>query len=166
MPCRAPCVVDLTFILDRRLAVGGGIWTAPEMAELARLGFTHIVNLQIEFDDSELAAPFGLQVLWIPTDDDLAPKPPHLFERAVRFVLEAWEQPSARFYIHCAAGMHRSPLAAAAVLCALGFDLDDAVALIASRRIGAAFPEPYLESLRAWWAGRGQASTHAGSPAR
>ena len=141
-------------LLRKRLAVGGGIWTAEAMAELARRGYTHIVNLQAEFDDSALAADAGLESFWNPTEDDLAPKPPSFFEPAVRFALQALQQPGHSVYVHCAAGIHRGPLMAAAILCGLGYDPDEAIEWIATRRIGAEFPEPYRASLRAWHAQR------------
>jgi protein-tyrosine phosphatase len=146
--------LDLTYILDQRLAVGGGLWTADAMAALAGLGFTHIVNLQAEFDDSALAAVAGLAALWIPTEDDLQPKPAEFFERAARFALQALKDQRAQVYVHCAAGVHRGPLATAAILCELGYTVEDAVARIASLRIGADFPDVYLESLRSWRIGK------------
>lgn len=148
---------DYSFILDQRLAVGGGIWTAEAMERLARRGFTHILNLQAEFDDSELAAAAGMEALWNPTDDDFAPKPPEFFERCVQFALPALERSHACLYVHCAAGMHRGPLAAAAVLCGLGLPFDAAVRVVAAHRIGADFPAPYLDSLREWATARAAA---------
>src|SRR5690348_7100443 len=66
-PVRGFIPMDISFILDR-LAIGEGIWTADRMARLAMLGFTHIVDVQQEFDDTELARAQGLEVLWNPTD--------------------------------------------------------------------------------------------------
>ena len=142
--------MDFSYILDRRLAVGAAIWTAEAMADLARLGFTHMVSLQVEFDDTELAAAAGLAALWNPTDDDLAPKPAAFFERSVQFALSALANETAQLYVHCMAGVHRGPLTTAAILCALGYDVDTAVGLVAARRDIANFPEVYLASLRRW----------------
>jgi hypothetical protein len=55
--------MDISWITDR-IAVGGGIWTPEKMAEVARIGITHIIDMQIEFDDTPLAEPHGIQVLW------------------------------------------------------------------------------------------------------
>ncbi|MGH9482591.1 MAG: dual specificity protein phosphatase family protein [Terriglobales bacterium] len=154
--CRAPAPVnvDLTYILGSRVAVGGGIWTAADMAELAGRGFTHVVNVQAEFDETELGAAAGLAVLWNPTEDDLNEKPPEFFERAAQFALAALRDPGARLYVHCAAGVHRGPLAAAAIVCALGSEPEAAMELIASRREGVNFPPAYALSLRRWAASR------------
>jgi protein-tyrosine phosphatase len=157
--------VDLDFILDRRLAVGGGIWTREAMAELLRLGFTHVLNLQAEFDESELASECGLAALWLPTEDDFSAKPPEIFERAATFALAALSGGRSQLYVHCAAGIHRGPLVAAAILHALGFEVDEAMRLIAARRAAAEFPAAYAASLRQWaeWrrgAGAGEYSSH------
>lgn len=146
--------MDIFYILDRRLAVGSGIWTGENMAELVRMGFTHVINLQIEFDERELARAAGIENLWNPTDDDFAAKPPEFFERSAQFALAALEQEQAKVYVHCAAGIRRAPLTTAAILCALGYEPFEAINMVASRRVGADFPEVYVNSLLAWAAER------------
>ncbi len=95
-------MLDYSWITDR-IAVGGGIWTAENMAAIARLGFTHIIDMQIEFDDTALAVPHGIVVLWNPTDDDFQPKPPELLRRGVQFALNAlYPGPLSRQQIHAA----------------------------------------------------------------
>ena len=64
--------MDMTWVTDR-IAVGGGIWNDDKMIEVVRAGITHIIDMQIEFDDTRLAEPYGVQVLWNPTDDDFRP---------------------------------------------------------------------------------------------
>ena len=78
--------MDMTWVTDR-IAVGGGIWTDEKMVEVARAGITHIIDMQLEWDDTRLAEPYGVRVLWNPTDDDFRPKPPELFQRGVEFAL-------------------------------------------------------------------------------
>ena len=169
--------------ITEKLAVGGGIWNAENMAEIARLGFTHIIDMQIEFDDTALAEPYGIAVLWNPTDDDFKPKPPSLFRRGVEFALAALypgspsraamyqiskqeaaavmngrriryparealvDDPGARIYIHCAAGVHRAPMMTLAVLRALGWSLNDACELIQKRRWVVDFADVYVQSV-------------------
>src|SRR5260370_15522515 len=77
---------DITWVTDR-IAIGGGIWNDQNMAELVRLGVTHIINMQIEFDDRPLAEPYPVTVLNSPTDDDFQLKPPKLFQSGVEFAL-------------------------------------------------------------------------------
>lgn len=138
--------MDLTWITSR-IAVGGGIWNAENMAAVARAGVTHIVDMQIEFDDTELAEPHGLEVLWNPVDDDFQPKPPEVFQRGVAFALEALEQDESKLLIHCAAGVHRAPMMALALLASMGWEMEDAMRLIASRRPVADFADVYVNSV-------------------
>jgi len=118
------------------------------MEELAGAGITHVIDMQLEFDDRPLAAPFGVQVLWNPTDDDFLPKSPELLGRGVDFALQALEDPEARIYIHCAAGVHRAPMMTLAVLCALDFEIEAAMVLIETRRPVVDFADVYVESVR------------------
>jgi len=138
--------MDITWITDR-IAVGGGIWTDKEMIEVVRFGITHIIDMQIEFDDTPLAEPYGVQVLWNAVDDDFQPKPPEIFQRGVDFALQALDDPQAKVYIHCAAGVHRAPMMTLAVMRALGFSLKDAVNMIESRRHVVDFADVYVRSV-------------------
>ncbi len=139
--------MDITWVTER-IALGGGIWNARNMEELAQSGVTHVLNMQIEFDDRPLAEVHGIQVLWNPTDDDFLPKSPELLKRGVDFALEALDHPEARLYVHCAAGAHRAPMMTLAVLCAMEWEMDAAMALIEARRPAADFADVYVESVR------------------
>ena len=139
--------MDMTWVTER-VALGGGIWNARNMEELARAGVTHVLNMQIEFDDRPLAEPYGVRVLWNPTDDDFLPKPAELLKRGVDFALEALDDPEARLYIHCAAGVHRAPMMTLAVLCATDWEVEAAMVLIETRRPVVDFAEVYMESVR------------------
>src|ERR1700754_2669171 len=101
--------MDMTWVTGR-IGVGGGIWTDDQMIEVVRQGVTHIINMQIEFDDRHLAEPYDVEVLWNPIDDDFQPKGPEVFQKGVDFALTALEQPESKIYIHCAAGVHRAPM--------------------------------------------------------
>ena len=130
-----------------RIAVGGGIWNDENMEELVRHGVTHIIDMQIEFDDRPLAEPYPVKVLFNPTDDDFLLKPPQLFQAGVDFALEALDESQNRIYIHCAAGVHRAPMMTLAILRVLGWPLQDAKALIQDRRYVVDFAECYVESV-------------------
>ncbi len=139
--------MDMTWITDR-IAVGGGIWTADKMTEVAHRGVTHIIDMQVEFDDTPLAQPYGIQVLWNPTDDDFQPKPPRVFQRGIEFALEALDGGNGhKLYIHCAAGVHRAPMMTLALLRVLGYGLDDAIELIGNRRPVVDFADVYVRSV-------------------
>lgn len=138
--------MDMTWVTDR-IAVGGGIWNAGNMADVANAGITHIVDMQAEFDDTSLAEPLGVKVLWNPVEDDFQPKPTEIFQRGVEFVQKALEQDQNKIFIHCAAGVHRAPMMTLAVLCSIGWKLPVAMHMIASKRPVADFAEVYVVSV-------------------
>lgn len=138
--------MDMSWVTDR-IALGGGIWNDANMEELIDLGMTHIIDMQIEFDDRPLAEPYGVQVLFNPTDDDFEQKPPDLFQRGVDFALAALDEPGGKVYIHCAAGVHRAPMMTLALLRVLGWTLKDAIELIQRRRFVADFADVYVRSV-------------------
>jgi protein-tyrosine phosphatase len=138
--------MDMTWVTDR-IAVGGGIWNELKMIEVAEAGVTHVINMQIEFDDRHLGIPHGINVLWNPTDDDFQFKPPELLERGVDFALEALEYPNTKIFIHCAAGVHRAPMMTLAVLRALGWELKEAMKHIQKRRPVVDFADVYVRSV-------------------
>ena len=144
-------MVDMTWLTDR-IAVGGGIWTEEKMIEVVRAGVTHIIDMQIEFDDTPLAEPYGVQVLWNAVDDDFRLKPPDVFQRGVDFARAAFDDPDAKVFIHCAAGVHRAPMMALAVLRAEGWSLEDASRLIVGRRPVADLADVYVRSVESFMA--------------
>jgi protein-tyrosine phosphatase len=138
--------MDMTWVTDR-IAVGGGIWMEERMAEVAAAGVTHVIDMQIEFDDTPLGRRVGVEVLWNPVDDDFMPKRPAVFERGVNFAMAALEDSQAKLFIHCAAGIHRAPMMALAVLCATGHSLEEAKQLIQTKRYVVDFAEVYVRSV-------------------
>jgi len=139
--------MDLSWITGR-IAVGGGIWNAKNMTDVARAGVTHIIDMQLEFDDRPLAEPVGVEVLWNPIDDDFLMKPPTVFREGVDFARKALDEDGSKILIHCAAGVHRAPMMALALLCSLGWTLPDAMALLETRRPVVDFPEVYVNSVK------------------
>jgi protein-tyrosine phosphatase len=138
--------MDMTWVTDR-IAVGGGIWVEERMAEVAAAGVTHVIDMQIEFDDTPLGQRAGVAVLWNPVDDDFMPKGRGVFERGVSFAMAALEDPAAKLFVHCAAGIHRAPMMALAVLCATGYSLEEAKQLIQTKRYVVDFAEVYVRSV-------------------
>jgi len=138
--------MDITWVTDR-IAVGGGIWSSENMAVVADEGITHIIDMQIEFDDTTIAEEFGIEVLWNPTDDDFEFKPAALFRRGVEFAERALGAEGTKLFIHCAAGVHRAPMMTLAVLASMGWTVDDAMELIEGRRPVADFADVYVESV-------------------
>jgi protein-tyrosine phosphatase len=138
--------MDITWVTDR-IAVGGGIWNAENMAAVARAGITHVIDMQIEFDDTPLAEPHDIEVCWNPVDDDFEPKAAEVFERGVEFALAALEEDEAKVFVHCAAGVHRAPMMTSALLGVMGWTLEEAMDLISGKRPVADFAEVYVKSV-------------------
>lgn len=138
--------MDMTWVTDR-IAVGGGIWNEENLQELLRHGVTHIIDMQIEFDDRPLAEPYPVKVLFNPTDDDFLPKPPRLFQAGVEFALAALDEAESKIYIHCAAGVHRAPMMTLAILRVLGWPLEQAKTVMQERRYVVDFADVYVESV-------------------
>lgn len=143
---RSPEMVDYQFVTER-LAVGGAIWNTDNMRELARAGITHVVDMQVEFDDRLIADGSGIRVLWNACDDDFLPKPAELFWKGVLFALGALRDPESKVLFHCAMGVHRGPIMLYAVLRALGYEQESALGMILRKRPVADFPVVYLESV-------------------
>jgi protein-tyrosine phosphatase len=140
-------MMDMSWVTGR-IAVGGGIWSAENMTQVARAEVTHIIDMQIEFDDTPLAVPHGIAVLWNPIDDDFQPKSPDVFQRGVDFALEALDEPGTKLFVHCAAGVHRAPMMTLAILCSLSWKLEDALRLIEARRPVVDFADVYVNSVK------------------
>jgi hypothetical protein len=146
IPARHRMGMDITWLTDR-IAVGGGIWTLENMTKVARVGVTHIIDMQLEFDDTPLGEECGVEVLWNPTDDDFEAKDAELFRRGVDFALAALAVQDSKLFIHCAAGVHRAPMMALALLGSMGWTMEDAMQLIETRRPVADFADVYVKSV-------------------
>jgi len=137
----------MTWITDR-VALGGGIWNDANMIEVVRAGVTHIVDMQIEFDDTDLAEPYDVAVLWNPTDDDFQHKPAEIFDRGVAFALQALDADEQnKIYIHCAAGVHRAPMMTLALLRRMGWPLKKAMQTIQKKRNVVDWADVYVKSV-------------------
>jgi protein-tyrosine phosphatase len=145
--------IDITWVTER-IGVGGGIWTAENMAAVARAGVTHIIDMQIEFDDTPLGERHGIAVCWNPVDDDFEPKPSAVFVRGVDFALAALEEDGTKLLVHCAAGVHRAPMMTLALLGVMGWSVEDAMRLVEARRPVADFAEVYVRSVKDFLQGR------------
>jgi len=138
--------VDANWITER-IALGGWVETAEKMQDVANSGITHILNMAWEFDETALAARYRIKVLLNNVDDDFAPKSPEVLERGLKFALAALKQPDAKLLIHCVAGRHRGPMMTLAVLCALGWPMEEAMRHISERRPIVDWAPVYVESV-------------------
>ena len=65
----------------------------------------------------------------------------------------ALEGAEAKLFIHCAAGVHRAPMMALALLGSMGWNLEDAMRLIETQRPVADFADVYVGSVERFLVG-------------
>jgi protein-tyrosine phosphatase len=152
--------MDISWVTDR-IGLGGGIWNAKNMEDLALSGVTHVLNMQHEFDDRPLAETYGVRVLWNPTEDDFQVKPFELLNRGVEFALAALQDPASKLYVHCAAGVHRAPMMTLAILCAMDWQIDAAMSMVQSKRPVVDFADAYVKSVLQFIELKGEDGTQA-----
>lgn len=102
--------------IDGRIFAGRNPLTARDIDEIAALGVTHLLDLReagewkaphFGLEAVEEAARLGLQRLHLPVLDMGAPTPQTL-DAALQFIDETLQNPQAKVYIHCRAGMERT----------------------------------------------------------
>ncbi len=136
--------LDLDVIIPERLWVGGYVGEG-DVRELQRLGITDVLNLQTDDDllsfgvsPAALAHAYeqaGITLHRVPIPDfDREGLWSHLCE-ATAEAEAVLEDSGARLYLHCTAGVNRSPTTAAAYLIKqLGMPAHDACTYVTSRR--------------------------------
>lgn len=113
------------------------VGTTPAVKDydlLREMGVGLVINMRFErrpYPDLH-AAP--IKFLWLPTIDwPLFPIPISMLKRGAQLALETI-QAGRKVLTHCAGGRHRGVAMGAAVLIARGYDAEEAMQLIASRR--------------------------------
>ena len=100
-------------------------------SRLIEQGFTHSVDLQLEFDSGSMG--LGLDShCHLPTVDDEAPSYDHV-QSGIQFIDEAVKD-GGKVYVHCASGVGRSPTLVAAYLVSTGMSLDEALLVMVEAR--------------------------------
>jgi protein-tyrosine phosphatase len=112
--------------VHRRVALGSAPWSERDVASLRAAGVTHVLNVS----STSLAYLYRgtpIQEYYVPTEDDRRPKPPEWFWKGIAAARTALGLSDGKLLVHCAAGVHRSPAMAYAVLRAvLGVGPSDA----------------------------------------
>ena len=118
----------------------GGNWLKGELASLKTCGVSDLVSMltppeEVELDlqiEPQLCADLGLRFHRHPVSDRGIPLQPG-FDDFIASLLPNLSQ-QGFIAIHCRAGIGRSAVAAAALLCRLGLSAQEAMALISSAR--------------------------------
>jgi dual specificity phosphatase 3 len=133
-------VANISFV-TARLAVGGDLsddddLAEAQVAELVKLGITHIVDTRIEWNDEDLVADLapGISYLHRGIDDDGQPIPDRWFEETFSWIAEAMADPETVVLTHCHMGINRGPSLGFATLLGLGWDPVDALDAIRRAR--------------------------------
>lgn len=137
-----------------RLAVGSAPENEADARRLQSLGVTHVLDVRLPMDlgvnttgAPALYAPLGIRYHRTPMVDDGSQKPPATYVDAVSFIARALARPGTKVFVHCAAGMYRSPSVVYAALRAMGYSADDAWRTV---RAGRSIAEPqYLPGAEA-----------------
>jgi len=114
--------------ITSRIYQGG--WIVPQdIPELVQLGITHILNLDLPYEDS-LAfreANLTLRNLYVP---DYCLMKPQLVREVIDVIEESLSSPSHKLYIHCIVGVSRSPTVSWLYLIHTGFSPEEAAARV------------------------------------
>lgn len=113
----------MPWITDKVAIAGAGI-SAENWGEVRQHGFTAIVNLRSEHQDTFVES-LPVAYLWLPTEDHTDPIPENLFLGA-QFIHRC-VQAGRRVLIHCNMGIHRSATMAVAYLIFTGLSKDEAI---------------------------------------
>lgn len=122
--------------VNSHLAVGGRV-RPEDIAELAKVGVTHVVDTRSEYcDDAEAMRAQGIELLYLPTPDTWPLSVEQLLEGS-RWV-NAQLQKDGRVLIHCEHGVGRSVLLTCSALVYGGMHASEALELVQRQRWQAA----------------------------
>ena len=119
--------------ITSRIYQGG--WLRPrDIPELARLGITHILNLDLPYEEPLpfIEANFTLHNIYI---RDQCPMTPQLVRDAVEVIETSLSSPRHKIYIHCIEGVSRSPTITWLYLIHKGLSPEDAAAIVKPNRV-------------------------------
>lgn len=124
------------FLLMPFIHITPRLYVGPQLSKrgwrsLNKRGVNSIVNLRVESNDLERGIT-PEHYLWLPTIDHTPPTVEQL-QKAAAFITQRIAEGDS-VYVHCAAGVGRAPLTAAAYLVSQGYQPDEALDLLRSRR--------------------------------
>jgi len=143
----------------------GPVLTPDRMAALPEQGVTHVLDLREEAsDDPALMAHLGLRWQRIPVPDRDAPSDEQLDEIIDWLDREADPSTEQAVYVHCHAGMGRTPTIAIALLMQQQLTLAEARRLVFAARPEVSPTQPQMDWLEALDARLAQARAQQSTP--
>ena len=132
-----------------------GYITEKEGTVLQDLGVTHLLNLDLPYGSTKIVMPSGLKVVEILLHD-MGPMSNADARCVVAVIQRALDLEGGKIYVHCNAGLSRSPTAVWLYLVATGWDEDKASDTISAAATHLGAPDAILvheldlENLRIW----------------
>jgi len=132
-----------------------GYITEKQAPELRSLGITHLLNLDLPYAETKIVMPADLKVVEMLLYD-MAPMSTADARRVVAIIQRAVELEGGKIYVHCNAGLSRSPTAVWLYLVASDWDPAKASETIGTAATHLDAPDPILidgldiDDLRTW----------------
>jgi protein-tyrosine phosphatase len=153
-------MAEIAWINDK-VAVGPShSFGGPSLEELMRAGVSVIVDLNADPVEGKLATKLGMQYWGVYVQDHTAPTQEQLLRIAA--IVEDAVAAGRKVYVHCTAGVGRSPTCVAAYLIATGRSFEEATAEVKAKRRVAwtdSGARDQLQALRVFQSNMGKAST-------
>ena len=122
----------------------GGYITEKQGARLKEIGITHILNLDLPYHSTRVdMSGLGFQVIEILVND-MSPMTGELARKVDAAIQRAVDLEGGELYVHCNAGLSRSPTAVWLYLVAKGWDNSEATRVIAAAASNLHAPDPLL----------------------
>jgi protein-tyrosine phosphatase len=93
------------YFVSRRLAFGSAITTWRHVAQLQKLGITHVINLRRNGNNKRVRQ---FEWLWLPFKDDKRPRPRWFYRKALKFYRRAMRRRRSKLFVMCRYGICRS----------------------------------------------------------
>jgi hypothetical protein len=133
--------------ITERIAVGQQPYLPKMVLALVERGITDLICCT-RTPPIDYLTGTGIRILHAPQDDDGTRRDPSVVRQGVRFALDALGM-GGKLYVHCAAGVNRSPLMCYGIFRAIGFARSEAIQIVSSKRTCCNFMNypAYLESV-------------------
>lgn len=131
------------YLIETNILQNGYPKSLDDANLLKKLGVTHLLNLHLEYLDARSLEALGFKVVQIFVED-LAPMRQETACEIVDAMHDCVSQKDGRIYVHCDAGINRSPTAIWLYFLATGMSEEKAAKRIISANRMVSVPDPVL----------------------